>query len=1197
MLPECVPGRSIAGQMGTVAASMPPPQQDRGAVRSMSAMFGPIVPCKNTAACFLADPVADGVLGDPSTSAANMLQSMFCSPLAGALAMDPDKWQAHAIAQRPNTADDKSTLEFAVPSVPEVPTVKSKPTEKNPGVSKKRQIARTLSNCSTKSEKASKLTVQSNCSIPASRLSNEGRAPKKEMAAAARVRLTIERIEGLGCNKHCTCKQNCCLYRPTEHERFGLLSNIYDLWATFNSADPKFHKGQALLDYMYEHENTAEGKKKSVLFKLYEGAPYSVCASCWRICAGFTKQNGTESGVYGRVRAMFNVGIKNARKERDPDFKESGDIRASLKLDVEAFLETWLEHNSDKIPEDTTAFEDFGKKRVHVDVPRKKDIWDACCEHLRTLHAEPTGAQADGVTKPPVSHDWFLKILNNKVHVVIHKHKKFSQCVTCFLFKQLMAKCTNPQDKKDIRAHRKKHFDTVFGERLIYHIGRNWAKYNPEQALSLILDGQTKWRTQGPTMSRQLGSGWHPDFEAFGQQLYGCLVHALPNDEAHKGGFFGYMVDDSVKGGGNVTCEIIYNTLLKLQEHREVWPPLCDIRLDNTTSDNKNKCVFGFMGWLVLTDVFKILRVRYLSVGHTHEDIDALFGVLMQHLYRGRCFETIEILMQEIYDSFFLTANIHASGNRPSSEVEHMRATHDWTSWLTTAVEKASGINAETGAEGEACPGKNKKRKQKKPRPAVAKLEKYARRVPDSFRPHEFVFEKKKVGGDMCVVLNYKHWSADEAYWNKEPIVVFNHTPDLKDLKPATLNGKVTGALTRCVAYPSFTDHDQLCATKKGPKDVNGDPTPSNLGNCPRCKVQVAFSKEHNSCNMFEEKHKDAWGLRFSKMTQESANSSLTDIRGLRHYNAEEPRLPYKLPNQMQGPSDAYLSVPPCTFDGYTEADYKKMLLKAGVGSVNGSVSSFAVQEVVGAMVDGEGNVLVAVVWADDTTEDGGTWIDLDDLNVLFETDNPDTTTDEEGPIHTQAEKDKELAKGVQRHNWDSYFGRNVDEDSRVCVAFNHGRDTTVYAGVIKVPDFDESNGLQHVHFPVAEADSLLGTAAQNQTEDHIDIRLDTLNCSEQITISFWVKSNHVALPFIQKKLPALNRSPEQPIKTKIRRRKKQSISSDSEEEPSPQTKKKSKVTCTTQDQSSRQKRPAVKKPTNKESRESLLKQMRQTPF
>jgi hypothetical protein len=185
----------------------------------------------------------------------------------------------------------------------------------------------------------------------------------------------------------------------------------------------------------------------------------------------------------------------------------------------------------------------------------------------------------------------------------------------------------------------------------------------------------------------------------------------------------------------------------------------------------------------------------------------------------------------------------------------------------------------------------------------------------------------------------------------------------------------------------------------------------------------------------------------------------------------------------------------------------------------------------------------------------------------------------------------------VQRDNWDSYFGREVDEDLPLLVGFTQSRDTTVYAGVIKVPDFDESNGLQHVHFPVAEADSLLGTAAQNQTEDHIDIRLDTLNCSEQITISFWVKSNHVALPFIQKKLPALNRSPEQPIKTKIRRRKKQSISSDSEEEPSPQTKKKSKVTCTTQDQSSRQKRPAVKKPTNKESRESLLKQMRQTPF
>jgi hypothetical protein len=38
----------------------------------------------------------------------------------------------------------------------------------------------------------------------------------------------------------------------------------------------------------------------------------------------------------------------------------------------------------------------------------------------------------------------------------------------------------------------------------------------------------------------------------------GALVHADPEDENYKGGFFGYIVDASVPGGANVTCEILY---------------------------------------------------------------------------------------------------------------------------------------------------------------------------------------------------------------------------------------------------------------------------------------------------------------------------------------------------------------------------------------------------------------------------------------------------------------------------------------------------------------------------------------------------------------------------------------------------------------------------------------------------------------
>ena len=1002
---------------------------------------------------------------------------------------------------------------------------------------------------------------KSNCSIPSVSASS-GRAARTTMAGAAKSSLTLQKIEELGRNPKCTGEHCKCLYRETQLDRMHMGSDIFTLWQHFNDLTPDFHKGQALLDYMHCNQTSTEGVYKKVQWKLHPGAKEQICASCWRICAGFAKPSGVESSLFSTIRGFFNAGISNARNEKlkGNSHKLSGEQKSELKVAVTAFLDTWIADNSDPIPEDT-AFNDRGPPRVHVDVPRKRDIWEACCAYMKKHYGMEVGCRGEDDTPvaDPISLDWFLKILNSKVNVVIHKHKKFSQCVTCFLFKQLMNKCTNAADKTEIRLHRRRHFDTVFAERVIYHQTRNWAKENPELALSMIIDAQTAWRTRGPTLPREVGSGFPSDFEPFGQQLYGCLVHALPGDDAHKGGFFGYMVDDSVKGGGNVTCEIVYRTLAKLQEHRAVWPPLLDIRLDNTTKDNKNKCVFGFFGWLVLTNVFQKVRVRYLSVGHTHEDIDALFGVLMQHLYRGSCFATIEILMDAIYDSFFQVKTEHASGNRPSAKLEHMRATHNWTGWLTTAC-------AERDAD-----GRNEK-------PAVRKMEKYARRVPDSHRPHEFEFSKTMVNGHLCVVVNYKHWTKDAAYWNKKPIVVFNHTPDVQNLVPALLNPKITQPLEKCVAFPGFEDATLLCCAAGGPKDSTGQASASKLKNCPRCRVAVAFDPNTKSAAMFTEADKVAWAKRFADMTQDLAEGTLPTIKELRTYNQEEPRLPYAMPACMEGPSDAYLSVEPVTYQGYTEAAYQKLLREAGVGAVNGSGASYAVEEVVGVHMDSKGVITAAVIWADDSSDEGGQWVPIGDLNALFykeDSGSEDETDEEFAPAQTPAEIEEELERDVQKHNWHKYFGREVDEDVELICGFSkRGQTTTTNQGSLMNADYDEHTGHHQVHFPVEPADAWFRTSAQTVANHYINLRLDTLQRVSETgnqTLRFWVKKHFVALPFIYKKLPSVEMSGTDPAPAKRAHRR----TDDHEDMP-----------------------PPTKKPSKAQTKQTeLLKQMRETPL
>ena len=50
--------------------------------------------------------------------------------------------------------------------------------------------------------------------------------------------------------------------------------------------------------------------------------------------------------------------------------------------------------------------------------------------------------------------------------------------------------------------------------------------------------------------------------------------------------------------------------------------------MDNCARENKNKYVMAYLSYLVQVGVFKKITMSYLPVGHTHADIDALFGNL-----------------------------------------------------------------------------------------------------------------------------------------------------------------------------------------------------------------------------------------------------------------------------------------------------------------------------------------------------------------------------------------------------------------------------------------------------------------------------------------------------------------------------------------------------------------------------------------
>ncbi|KAL3679657.1 hypothetical protein R1sor_022613 [Riccia sorocarpa] len=72
--------------------------------------------------------------------------------------------------------------------------------------------------------------------------------------------------------------------------------------------------------------------------------------------------------------------------------------------------------------------------------------------------------------------------------------------------------------------------------------------------------------------------------------------------------------------------------------------------MDNSAKDNKNVHVIAFCSELVIRGVFETVEVNFLMVGHTYEDVDALFSKFSAQTINKHVL-TLPALMAEIWDS------------------------------------------------------------------------------------------------------------------------------------------------------------------------------------------------------------------------------------------------------------------------------------------------------------------------------------------------------------------------------------------------------------------------------------------------------------------------------------------------------------------------------------------------------------------
>ena len=875
--------------------------------------------------------------------------------------------------------------------------------------------------------------------------------------------------------KNRQCKHG-CFHRDDQFESALVLEGVQRLRKHFMG---ERHLRQALLDWLNEHAlvGTSDEAKKRKANYVLPGFQEPVCQACWICAAGFEDSSGRRTATFERALAAFNRHEINIKCVEMAGKQKSKHKSKRVKERVIAWVTNWLPGNHDKSPMDPDV--------MHLNASSKGAVWVLCClDFIREAGLENATKEEQNAVSP--SKAYFLKLLRKNFKAVIHKHKKFAQCSMCAHFKELSKKAQTIEEREWIGEHSQTHYDQQYDERVSYYARRGLAVKYPRQYMSIIVDCATSWLTSLPAFWRSMKS--MPSFEAFDSQILGVLVHGAE-------GFFGYLVDGGCKSGSNATVEGIRRTFMKLagnEERRQHWPPVCFIQLDGCVGDNKNRTVFGYCAWLVAQGHFQRVEVSFLMVGHTHEDIDAIFGVISKFFKRMHtAITTLQDLIGQIWSALTSGGSAAPAGCTPTSPVEHMQSTYDWSSFLI-------------GEDDD---------------PNMQEFAKYARQVPDTHRPHHFVFEM--LGGE--VKMNYKHFCESDhsdntlnpGWWNLHPIKIFRRVPPLHSLQPNKLREDVVSALENC---------DSVARSNNGGCGVDGcgvcsQGLPHGCGetkDCPRCGVFSLFEVTPNwpARTMFSPTDVSKWVERFRNVNQEHTNGKLPLLMPLPKVGSPQARLAGFTMPEVLLPAPNSLP-PPVTYNGYSERMWREEMSKRGLGAMllykkkkkkkrgeskdDGAQAECDqdapsnVHQVVGVLRNLKNNkVEVAVVWEDEDGArlPGGTWVPLSNLN------NCTPGTD-----------------GFQQS-----FGQGREGDE-VVVAWASGS-----RYVAKCHTFNNTNDTMTMKYPKQSSNTELKTSVTDVDKDNM--RLDTMATSKrhpttksQVHHHWWVQRTYASENWIATKV------------------------------------------------------------------------------
>ena len=363
------------------------------------------------------------------------------------------------------------------------------------------------------------------------------------------------------------------------------------------------------------------------LIQCVDGAP--VCVKLFRM-------------IYKVSHSLF-YGLKNAKKQGGT----SPPKRATRSSDLtkSSSVAWWLTKQFDH--------EEFmpHKNEIHISYPDKVSAYEAFLVDART-HGRFV-----------VSKSFFNKVWRESFsYIKCRKPHGFAICKTCVELDDDVRNATTPDVLENLLRLKRAHRKFYQGERLVYNNIVENARHRPDESVSIVIDGADQSCYSLPHFyerSKEVDKG-----KPYGAKLQGVIVHGLRS--------YAFMVPMNGNAGSNLTIETLHRVLVDLYgDGSRNIPPTLYLQLDNTTGQNKNNYILGYLQFLAGT-IFNTVQLSFLPVGHTHCDVDQMFKVFKGELKKVDALSRQEFLyrLQRVYD--------------PTPKVALLDVQANWTAWLDT---------------------------------------------------------------------------------------------------------------------------------------------------------------------------------------------------------------------------------------------------------------------------------------------------------------------------------------------------------------------------------------------------------------------------------------------------------------------------------------------------------------------------------